>query len=89
MLLMTLLVEDITIVASADEPNVPWQVICQDNLTGKRWKTPATNVELGAVAALALGFGEDLPNDPQTIEKLYAIAERWLERCPPECRPIP
>ena len=84
-----MLVGDTTLIASANEPNTPWHVTIQDNATGCRWDTLATNVELGTAIALTIGLGEDLPNDPLTIEKLYAIAERWLERCPPECRPIP
>lgn len=92
---MTLIVEDLTIIATetnrdeSDSKGIKWDVLLIDGVTGTKHRCVWTFEQLTAIFALGVGsVGEDNASGYHA-EKLQSIAESALECCPKECWPIP
>lgn len=92
MLNITLNIEDLIISAApmAAESATPdkWDVVVIDRHHKIVHNCLMTCLQVSAIAALAIGYGEEGGN-PDAIEELYKIARPALTDCPKECYPIP
>lgn len=74
-----------TVISSVESPG-GFDCAFEDVHSGKCTSRTLTNVQLGAIIALALG-GEDYT--PELTTELYKIAEPAVAGFPNEVRPIP
>lgn len=91
---VTIVLEDLHIMAN-DHHKVnandmmSWDVTIFDTFKCESYQHSMTTSQLSAIAALAIGLGEEQKADPITVGALYAIARSGLENCPPSLSPIP
>lgn len=90
MLKIELVMEDFRLIAERDTKTVgKWELLVTDGLSKSVAADSIGDLELMAIAGLAIAGDNDDGEAEMTMEAMRHIAEPIVGKWPPECRPYP